>query len=826
MSTDDDQRIRPYVGLPPFDERDREYFFGRAREQRIIISNVLASPLTILYGSSGVGKSSVLMAGVIPQLRRERPRTPVVMYRDWIGGDFRSALARACIEAVWKPGVDDPKPTLSMPLDEILRACGEAAHETVLVFFDQFEEYFLYQPKSTVSDSFEAQFARAVNREDVDVGFLISLREDGLSKLDRFEQRIPNLLSNRLRLEHLKPAGVTEAIRKPLEVWNEKHAASGTSINIEEGLVSELIEQLIGQVAAGSYGGSGIASTTDAGHIEAPFLQLVMVRLWDEEMGANSRVLRRETLDRLGGAKEIERTHLGDVMSRLEPVSQAVCATFFDRLVTPTGSKMACSADDLERWAGDLSAEVPKVLESLARDRILRTVAPAVDNPKATRYEIFHDILAPAILNWRRVYVTAQERQQAVEQAREQAEKRTLRRGLVLLATMTAIAIIGWVIAINEKLHSEAAHKATKSALREIVAEVGERGTPQSVLKAVEKLVRATPDDLARAAIYVELGKAWFHLGDFGRSGEFHEKADKIFEGRQDLEGEELVAYGWSLEWKGEQARNLSKLEKALTLHKEALKVGLRAGDMKLQAHSTAEIGAVYYWRGEYQKTLKKWKEALAISTKLGDQRKIAHYTIDVGFISFLRKDFDESLDRLDDGIKLAKKIGFADGQARGLMNEASVHFVRGKLKMAEDRYREALDISQKHDVRRLTWRIHHNIGNVLWKLGDPYAAKSEYDIAIKRVEAMMSSYKTEKERQNFIKHRLNPFRSMILLSLEIGDRSATEGYAKRGRDKSLLKYLARREESVDQGRGVKHGLGKEEQDNRNYFDGYYVETE
>ena len=39
----------PYVGLQPFEEADREFFFGRERDQRIIIANLLASPLTILY---------------------------------------------------------------------------------------------------------------------------------------------------------------------------------------------------------------------------------------------------------------------------------------------------------------------------------------------------------------------------------------------------------------------------------------------------------------------------------------------------------------------------------------------------------------------------------------------------------------------------------------------------------------------------------------------------------------------------------------------------------------------------------------------------------
>ena len=75
----------------------------------------------------------------------------------------------------------------------------------------------------------------------------------------------------------------------------------------------------IGQVQLGQAAGAGQAQThDDTVRIEAPFLQLVMTRLWDEEMQANSRTLRLSTLERLGGAQEIVRTHLDGVMSRLD----------------------------------------------------------------------------------------------------------------------------------------------------------------------------------------------------------------------------------------------------------------------------------------------------------------------------------------------------------------------------------------------------------------------------------------------------------------------------------------------------------------------------
>ena len=67
----------PYKGLAPFDQThlDALFFFGREQDVEIVCANVLASRLTVLYGPSGVGKSSLLAAAVARRLR-ERPSAP------------------------------------------------------------------------------------------------------------------------------------------------------------------------------------------------------------------------------------------------------------------------------------------------------------------------------------------------------------------------------------------------------------------------------------------------------------------------------------------------------------------------------------------------------------------------------------------------------------------------------------------------------------------------------------------------------------------------------------------------------------------------------
>ena len=59
----------PFKGLAYFgdSEHDWHFFFGRERESEVVAANLMASRLTVLYGPSGVGKSSLLRAGVAAQ---------------------------------------------------------------------------------------------------------------------------------------------------------------------------------------------------------------------------------------------------------------------------------------------------------------------------------------------------------------------------------------------------------------------------------------------------------------------------------------------------------------------------------------------------------------------------------------------------------------------------------------------------------------------------------------------------------------------------------------------------------------------------------------
>jgi hypothetical protein len=420
----------PYQGLIPYAEEDAAFFFGRDADRQIVAANLYAARLTIFYGASGVGKSSLLQAGVAYQLHQQ-PGRAVVVFNNWKPdppAELKQLIAQEIGHVLGRP-VSAP---LDLPLDEFIQECESSLSGPLAIILDQFEEYFLYHPQDDASHSFAAEFARAINDPECQASFLISLREDAVSKLDRFERRIPGLFDNYLRLEHLDHKSAREAITRPLDVYNQGQPPE-RQVAIEDALVEEVARQVkIGQVLIGQAGRGQIASVAgqsdaDDIRVEAPYLQLVLMRLWDEETKRGSRVLRLATLTSLGGAERIVHTHLDAAMANLKPDQQEISARIFHFLVTPSGMKIAHTARDLAGYAELPPAKVEPVVGRLATPdlRILRSVSSGISEDEVTRYEIFHDVLAPAVLDWRARYFA----------------RSSISRRLVLIAVGVVVAV-------------------------------------------------------------------------------------------------------------------------------------------------------------------------------------------------------------------------------------------------------------------------------------------------------------------------------------------------------------------------------------------------
>jgi WD40 repeat protein len=407
----------------PFEdaELDALFFFGREREREIIAANLLASRLTVLYGATGVGKSSLLRAGVARHLRT-------------------LARTRVAVISTWS----------SDPTDEIDAEVEAAGEDDLYLILDQIEEYFLYHGRD---DRFARRLPELVSAPGLRVNVLLGVREDSLAKLDFFKRRIPTLFSNYLRLDHLDRIAARAAIRGPLQRLNEIWPDAGP-FEVE----TELVEAVLDQVEIGriDYGltGRGVAQGRDEpARIEAPFLQLVLERLWQVERDQDSRTLRLATLGQLGGAERIVQDHLEHALESLTPEQQVLAANVFEHLVTPTGSKIAHGVQDLARYARASHDEVQAMLGQLAAERIIR---PVDDGGGNGRYEIFHDVLAEGVLAWRAAFES--QRELAIERRRRRRAIGVASTALVALAAVTAIALFALAQRENARDAARRAH--------------------------------------------------------------------------------------------------------------------------------------------------------------------------------------------------------------------------------------------------------------------------------------------------------------------------------------------------------------------------------
>lgn len=443
----------PYVGLVPFEKDHAPYFFGRGEDISRIIANLSAHRLTLLYGPSGVGKSSVLNAGVIAAIDRENemvrargdvPDWQVVVFRGWQSSPV-AGLLRVLDEALSAAGHHASAPGSSAaaersqpPSDSkrvsliherlldyfFIDAGGKCVNERenlpdLLIILDQFEEFFLYHGASDEGRAFIEQMATVITDRRLRAGFMISMREDSLAKLDVFKSRIPFLFNNCLRLGPLTAEGARDAITKPLEVFNETHGLRDAAAwSVAETLVNETINEVRdGKVMLGDapVGDAPIldqkARSKDAA-VDAACLQMVMSRLWTVESAQGSTTIRSETFDKLGRSKGIIGRHLDTILNggEFSAGDRKLTAEISRHLVTSSNSKVAHSTQALAELTSMDRGKIQAVLDKLASPgaRVLRTVQ-TLQPGEDVRYEVFHDLLGRAIIDWRRKFFSEEQ---------------------------------------------------------------------------------------------------------------------------------------------------------------------------------------------------------------------------------------------------------------------------------------------------------------------------------------------------------------------------------------------------------------------------------
>lgn len=411
----------PFVGLVPLNEQNASLLAGREDEVRILTTNLRAARLTLVYGASGVGKSSLLRAGVVASLRAlaneelnsfGAPSFAVVVISSWSGDPFEQLRIniREGLSAALQ--VESIPPLLpSTDLVEIIRNCNNSCGVELLIILDQFEEFFLYHEGQTGPGSFAYEFPRAVNATDIKARFLVSLRDDSLYKLDSFQSALPTMFENRLQVEPLTVRNAEQAIEKARNSYNASPRAI-TNVTIEPGLVTAVLDQVkydnLPRDSAAVMPWGPTSNSAETKYIDAPYMQLVMSRLWEEESKRWQKekkpenTLRLATFEKLGTAQNVVQQHLDNIMKMFSGRERKVASDAFSCLVTPGGSKYALTPAELHVWTDQPEPALKTFLDKLSESkyRVVRRVNKKTVNGTEVAYEAHHDRLALAMRTW------------------------------------------------------------------------------------------------------------------------------------------------------------------------------------------------------------------------------------------------------------------------------------------------------------------------------------------------------------------------------------------------------------------------------------------
>jgi len=368
----------PYKFLDYFNENDRSSFAGRDQEIRDIVARICQERGFVLYGRSGLGKTSVLLAGVFPGLRERgfKPvyirllQSPVVDFRDAVFTAFGSSVPVQATENANTTPVDDSV-TLK---DEIIASLQTHSDKSpVVLVFDQFEEFFIrFRETKAERENFIRCISELSADDSLDLRIVFSLREDYLANLDDMRVALPGLSSNEYRLLPLTAYGTRQAIVQPL---------INSHIQFDNRLVSRLVDEL---------------ATVN---FDPPLMQIICTEVYrvSKTRTQKDMHLTEDDLQKVGGITGIFRRYLDSAIEHIPPKHHLLLRNVLDLLITRENTKRAVTREDM--LSSDFVAkdeELNTVLELLHSHRIIRRQKLGDD----IWYELIHERLVEVILDW------------------------------------------------------------------------------------------------------------------------------------------------------------------------------------------------------------------------------------------------------------------------------------------------------------------------------------------------------------------------------------------------------------------------------------------
>ncbi|MFO1406116.1 MAG: hypothetical protein U1F08_01150 [Steroidobacteraceae bacterium] len=533
----------PWLGLDSYTEETRSYFHGRDDEAAELARRVQRKNLTVLFGQSGLGKTSLLRAGLVPRLRGEgycpvyvrvaySPDSPPVAEQ------IKQAIFRATAEAGhWTQAGSAVE---GESLWEFLHHRGDLLRDrdgnTVLplLIFDQFEEIFTIAQADDASRLRARQFVEELadlvenrppkaleerlDRDDAaaedfdfaraDYRVLIALREDYLAHLESLKGTMPSITQNRMRLARMTGAQALTAVMQP----------GGRLVT------QEVAESIVRFVA----GGAELANA----EVEPSLLSLVCRELNNVRIAQHRGEI---SADLLAGSRD---TILSEFYERaLADQPEGVRRVIEDELLTESGYRESLAEERVVKALAAAGAK-PDALAKLVDRRLLR-IEERLD---MRRVELTHDVLCSVVgasrdLRHEREARDEAERRLEAQREREAATRKALVRARMVAAVCAVLALVAVVSAVFGFIATQRARKADVQAqqarndaeklvgflIEDFYAELEPTGRQETIVKLADQAVKyfdSLPPDLVTPQTEVYRGMALLRGGGARLAGD------------------------------------------------------------------------------------------------------------------------------------------------------------------------------------------------------------------------------------------------------------------------------------------------------------------
>jgi len=519
-----------YPGTRPFTEDDRYLFFGRNEDIERLHKQIMVEKLIVLFGKSGLGKSSLLNAGVVPLLKEENNFLAISMILGFARAEnispaefFLNKLTKLIDynNFLWQKIAQEHKETwLNASIDECFwLACKslqlQNPEQPIIFILDQFEEIFTENTneinrfafllatilhgqtpqnvKNQVIEKLKTDKTAFTKQEinilfePIDIKFVISTRSDKLSLLNRLKIHIPQILQKTYELQPLSIEKAKDALLMPA-------LAPGNFISHAFAYHPETENKIVNYLSA---------NKTKA--IETFQLQLIC-QFCENLILKNKKLITFKSeaniikAEDLGELSTIFIRHYDTLINEITETNQQLSVRrlieenmIIDGNRVPLPDKVIISKHNIS----------PELLQKLVNNRLLRS---EVNTVGGYSYEISHDTLVEPITTSFKIRFEKEEkerlereRQEELRLARLKAEQESIEREkerkrqqkvILMVGSVAVVAVIAFIFAIVLYFDAEKAKKDAEN---------------QTII-ANESLQKIRSSFLKEAFLYMEIG--------------------------------------------------------------------------------------------------------------------------------------------------------------------------------------------------------------------------------------------------------------------------------------------------------------------------------